>query len=64
MILAVNIAGDRAADRHVAGARGDRHEVAEGDQGAHERVEREAGVDRNGGWSSNRIGLREVVDAS
>ena len=45
VVLAVHVGRDRAADGDLARARGDRHEPAEGDHRAHERVEADAGVD-------------------
>ena len=45
VVLAVDVGGDRAADRHLPGARQHRHPPAERQRGPHERVQADAGVD-------------------
>ena len=45
MALAVHVGCQRAADRHLARTRGDVHEPAERDHGAHDRLEADAGID-------------------
>ena len=47
VVLAVDVGRERATDRHVAGARGHRHEPTEGDDSAHQLVEAETGVGRH-----------------